>query len=269
MKSETAVEIIGFSENKSERRKDVVAVEEPLAVFLDGAPLYTTMRSPGQEKELALGYCYAEGIINSLADVDLIRYCGEEAGNSVDVVLSPQGRAAKAHTTGAPTERRLPAYTACGLCGKEMIMEINAALSVRATGFALSGAQIQDAIDAIDAHQQVFARTGGTHAVGFFDEKGELFAFAEDIGRHNAVDKALGKTLLAENTGNVMALGLTSRLSYEMVLKAIRTPAQILIGMSAPTSLALALAQRVNLTVVGFARRNRFNVYCGAERIKG
>ncbi len=120
---------------------------------------------------------------------------------------------------------------------------------------------------AVERCQEHFGKTGGTHAAGLFDRDMELFAFAEDIGRHNALDKAVGGVVLGGKIDDVMVVVLTSRLSYEMVFKAGRTSAEVLIGMSSPTSLGVELASRVDLTVLGFARQGRFNVYSGADRV--
>jgi len=264
MKGETAVQITCYRDNKLISRDDNVAVEEPLEVYLCGAPFYMTMRSPGLEKELALGLCFSEGIIDSLKDVEIVEYCGAEAGNRVDVLLDPRRKAAK---NPIVKERRSPAYSSCGICGKELVADIHTKVPVRAADFVAPASRIKEIVGVLNESQEVFERTGGTHAVGIFDKNWQLLAFAEDIGRHNALDKAVGKIIIADKLNDAMIIGLTSRMSYEMIIKASRTPAQILVGISAPTSLGIDLARKVNLTVVGFVKQDRFNIYSATERI--
>jgi FdhD protein len=263
-KGEAAVEIRRYEKQGIRAFDDRVVVEEPLEVWLNGTQYYVTMRLPGEEMELALGYCFTEGIIDSVSDVDLIRYCGEDAGNRVDIIVNDRKLARRGATL---KPRLLPAYSSCGVCGKEMVSDIDKHLVHRADSFRMPVSQIDRAIREVESHQLVFRETGGTHATGIFDEEYRLISFAEDVGRHNALDKAMGKLVAENRMERGMIVVATSRLSYEMVQKTGRTSAQVLVGVSIATSLAIELSERIGLTLVGFARKGSGNVYTGEQRI--
>jgi len=244
---------------------DSVAAEEPLGILVDGMPCYVTMRSPGREKELALGLCFCEGLIDSLRDVDRVTWCDESA-NTVEVALNTERRAARGLKL---TARRSPTYSSCGICGKDMVEDTCLELQRRDTTLTISGSDVDRMLRDLEERQEVFAETGGTHGAALFDRTFQLLTAAEDIGRHNALDKAIGDLVIRNKLDEVGAVALTSRISYEMVQKVGRTKAQILIGMSSPTSLGVELAEEINVTVVGFATHSRFNVYSGFERVVG
>jgi FdhD protein len=264
-KGEAIVGIKRCQDREVLSREDTVAVEEPLEIFVDGVPCYLTMRSPGRERELAAGYCLSEGLIDSLRDVDALTYCEEERGNRVYVSLNAERRIAKGLTV---KQRRLPAYTSCGICGKELVEDICMRMARREATFSVDLSDVREMLATVERSQEVFGETGGTHAAAVFDRSLGLLAVAEDIGRHNALDKALGELVLRDRLNGVVAVALTSRLSFEMVHKVGRTGAEVLIGMSSPTSLGVELAKTINLTVIGFATQCRFNVYSGFERMK-
>ena len=243
---------------------DKVVIEEPLEVYINGNPYYMTMRLPGEEMELALGYCFGEGIIDSTHDVLLIRYCEEGAGNRVEIMLDEK----KLKEKGLELKGRvLPAYSSCGICGKEMVADICNRIESRDDSFKMPVSRIDEMIEEVKARQLVFSQTGGTHAAGIFDRNYELIAFAEDVGRHNALDKAMGTLIAESRIEKAMVVVATSRLSYEMVQKTGRSRAQVLVGISIATSLAIDLAKRINLTLIGFARKERGNVYTGSQRL--
>jgi FdhD protein len=265
-KGEAIVKIVSWDDEELKAREDRVAVEEPLEVYVDGTLCLVTMRTPGEERELAAGYCFSEGMIDSLRDIGAIKYCGQEEGNRVDVFLQPERKAARGVVV---KERGAPVYSSCGICGKEVVDEILPRLVRRGSTFAIPAHSASEMLGAVEGRQECFGKTGGTHAAGLLNREMEFLGFAEDIGRHNALDKAVGEVVLKGGLDEAMVVVLTSRLSYEMVLKAGRTCAQVLIGMSSPTSLGIELASHINLTVVGFARQGRFNVYTGADRVAG
>jgi len=265
-KGEAQIPIIRYRNKIATQITDVLAVEEPLEIFIDGKPYYMIMRLPGEEMALALGYCFSEGIIDSRDEVRLINYCGEETGNRVYVTLDVQRKNLQKDFT--IKERCLPAYSSCGICGKQLIEDICTKICKREGSFILPVSQIDELIDIVQEHQQLFAQTGATHAAAAFDENLQLLAFAEDVGRHNALDKVLGKLILAGKVAATVVMVVTSRVSYEVVQKTGRSGAQILIGISSATSLAVQLATDINLTLVGFARRQQGNIYTVADRIK-
>jgi len=243
---------------------DALVVEEPLEIFLNGNPYYLTMRTPGEEMFLALGYCFSEGVIDSMNDVSLVHYCGEENGNRIEITLDPKGQAAKGLEIKA---KRLTTYSSCGICGKELVEDICTKLCLREDDVRISICQINDMIGNLEKCQQIFPQTGGTHAAGIFDKDCQLLAFAEDVGRHNALDKAMGKLVFNGKINEAMVAVMTSRLSYEIVQKTGRSGVQILVGMSSATSLAVELAKNINITLIGFAKKGWGNIYTTAKRI--
>ena len=237
--------------------RDWVAVEEPLEIRVGADPVAVTMRTPGHDEELALGFLFGEGLIREPRRVGLTE---DLAVNTVVV--------------DGPLERELPSrrfYTtsSCGVCGKGAIEQIAVAAAPLAPGWsgpALSRERLAGLPDQLI--QPGFARTGGLHATGLFSATGELLCVREDVGRHNAMDKvvgwALGEGLLPFSE---LLLCVSGRLSFELVQKAVVAGARVLVGVGAPTSLAVSLAREYGLTLGGFARRGSINVYSGAERL--
>ena len=264
-KGEASIPIVRYREDAVLHIDDAMVVEEPLEIFLDGKPYYLTMRMPGQEVQLALGYCYNEGVIDSRDDVLLIHYCGEEAGNRVEMTLNPKRRSVKGFTI---KEKRLTTYSSCGICGKEMVEDMYLQLQRRENTIALSLPSIVKMITLVETSQQIFEETGGTHAAAIFNSECRLLVLAEDVGRHNAFDKAAGQLILEDKIEEAKVAVVSSRLSYEIVQKAARCGVEVLIGFSAATSLAVELANSVNLTLIGFARKEQGNIYSSPERVK-
>jgi FdhD protein len=235
--------------------RDEVAVEEPLEIRVDGAPLAVTMRTPGNDDELALGFLHGEGLIDSPREVGLTE---DLAANIVDVAGPLR------HDPGA---RRFYTTSSCGICGKGALEEV--AVHAPALG---AGPLVDRALLAslpARLRQPTFERTGGLHATGLFSATGELIVVREDVGRHNAMDKVIGWAL---GNGRVplrdSILCVSGRLAFELVQKAAVAGAPILVGVGAPTSLAIELAADRGMTLAGFARGDRVNVYTGAERVR-
>jgi FdhD protein len=254
-------------------RADFLAGEEPLGIRVDGTALTITMRTPGDDIELAAGFLVSEAVIRSPADIAGIKLCDGTScghaghagmGNIVDVTLAPG-------VTVTPAARRSFLTTSgCGICGKTSVEDIcqlpQAPLAADTARFApemlavLPG-QLRDA-------QRVFSRTGGLHAAGLFTAGGELVAVREDVGRHNAVDKVVGWALLADRLPLAgCVLMVSGRASFELVQKAVLAGIPLLAAVSAPSSLAVDLAERAGLTLVGFLRGPSMNVYAGAHRL--
>jgi FdhD protein len=237
---------------------DTVAVEEPLEIRAGSNPVAVTMRTPGHDEELALGFLYGEGLIGEPRHVSLT---AEFAANTV-VVAGPLLRELDS--------RRFYTTSSCGVCGKGAIEEISVlgpAAQPGWRGAPLSRALLAGLPDRLV--QPGFARTGGLHATGLFDSDLNLVCVREDVGRHNAMDKVVGWALqhgLLPFTDSVLCV--SGRLSFELVQKAAMAGAPVLVGVGAPTSLAIDLAAERGLTLCGFARGERINVYTGAERIK-
>jgi FdhD protein len=236
-------------------RRDEVAVEEPLEIRVDGHPLAVTMRTPGADDELALGFLFGEGLI------DAPRPAGppqDLAGNVVDVE-GPMLR--------DPGERRFYTSSSCGVCGKGALEEVAVEAPRLGGGPAMSRNLLASLPDRL--RQPGFERTGGLHATGLFDATGELLLVREDVGRHNAMDKVVGRALIDGLLPlHDRVLCVSGRLSFELVQKAAVAGAPILVGVGAPSSLAIELADDRGMTMCGFAREGRLNVYCGAERVR-
>ena len=242
-------------------------VEEPLEIRLGGEPFQVLMRLPGWEKELALGFLVTEGIVRDLAEVITIHFCGTATDpllppNVVDVSLTEPALARRGR-------RHLEvAYSSCGLCAKEAVSEICRHVPPVASPLAVTPQTLLALMDRLHAQQTTFQATGGTHAVALASPDGRVFIGAEDVGRHNAMDKVIGRAVLTrQDCGGLVAL-LSGRISFEMALKTIRAGIPILAAVSAPTTMALELAQELNLTTVGFLRDPRFNIYTHPARIR-
>jgi FdhD protein len=235
--------------------RDEVAVEEPLEIRVDGAPLTVTMRTPGNDEELALGFLYGEGLIDGPRPAGPT---ADFANNTVEVA-GPLSR--------DPGARRFYTTSSCGVCGKGSLEEV----AVYAPALADDDVTIaRDLLADLPERlrQPGFSRTGGLHATGLFTAAGELVAAREDVGRHNAMDKVIGWALREGRLplhGHVLCV--SGRLSFELVQKAAVAGAPVLVGVGAPTSLAVELAEDRGLTLCGFARGGRVNVYTHAGRV--
>lgn len=254
---------------------DAVVTEEPLQLMLDGAPLSVVMRTPGEDVELTLGLMYAEGIVRSLADVQVLRISAESGetavGLSVDpsLVESNQVDLHLARTRRPPPERSMLSSSACGVCGSVLIEDLRRDLAPLGVGPAVDPAMLPGLVERLRTGQGIFERTGGLHAAGLFTADGELICMREDIGRHNAVDKVVGRMLIdARLPATETVLVVSGRAGYEIVQKSITAGIPILAAVGAPSSLAVALSREFNQTLVGFLRGERYNVYAASERLR-
>ena len=234
---------------------DAVAVEEPLEIRVDGRPLAVTMRTPGHDEELAVGFLRGEGLIDRAPEVGL---SADLAANVVE---------ARGPLLREPGERRFYTSSSCGVCGKGALEEVAVHAPALPPGPMVDRALLAALPERL--RQPEFDRTGGMHATGLFDTEGELLLAREDVGRHNAMDKVIGRMLLDGRLPlSEHVLCVSGRLSFELVQKAVVAGCPILVGVGAPTSLAIRLAEDRRLTLCGFAREGRVNVYAGAERVK-
>lgn len=234
---------------------DTVAVEEPLEIRVDDEPLAVTMRTPGHDEELALGFLFGEGLIDGPRDVGLTE---DFAANTVRV---------SGPLISNPGTRRFYTTSSCGVCGKGALEEVAVHSGPIGDGPIVARSLVAGLPDRLE--QPTFERTGGLHATGLFDRNGELLLTREDVGRHNAMDKVVGRALLDGLVPlHPRILCASGRLSFELVQKAAVAGAPILVGVGAPSSLAVSLADDRGLTLCGFARRGRMNVYTHPERIE-
>jgi len=236
-------------------QEDFVAVEEPLEIRVDGKPLAVTMRTPGHDEELALGFLYGEGLIDSPRRTGL---SDDLAGNVVEV---------EGPLTREPGARSFYTTSSCGVCGKGAIEEVEVLSEPLPNGPGIKRALLAALPDGL--RQPGFEATGGLHATGLFKPDGELQCVREDVGRHNAMDKVVGWALMEQALPlHDRVLCVSGRLSFELVQKAAVASAPILVGVGAPSSLAIELAKERGLTLCGFARGGSVNVYAGAHRVR-
>ena len=258
------------------RQLDTVAVEEPLEVRVDGETVAVTMRTPGGDADLALGFLLAEGMIGEAGDVGSVVHCGrpgdEGYGNVIDV------RSAGGHRIDP--ERLLEGRrwnttsSACGVCGRRSIDGLLERCAPVGEAPPVAPEEILRAMALLAQLQPVFGRTGGLHAAAAFASGGVLLASAEDVGRHNAVDKVVGALLRAglaglAPAGRAALLAVSGRTSFEIVQKAAAARIPVVSGVSAPSSLAVELARAAGIALCGFSRGDRLNVYTHAERVVG
>jgi FdhD protein len=243
-----------------DRGEDEVAVEEPLEIRVGEEPLAVTMRTPGHDEELALGFLFSEGLI------DGPRQAGPTADLASNIVE------VEAPLVRRPATRRFYTTSSCGVCGKASLdaVRTRTVFSPEKDPVEIPAEVLFGLPDALRAAQKVFDSTGGLHGAGLFTADGTLLAAREDVGRHNAVDKVLGHALL---TGAVPAAGtvlmVSGRASFELTQKAVMAGVPALAAVSAPSSLAVEMADDAGMTLVGFLRGRSMNIYAGASRIVG
>jgi FdhD protein len=258
-------------------RTDHVATEEPMETRLvaDGVSrtIAVTMRTPGADFELAAGFLYGEGVVASGAEVARITYCVDpevDADQRYNIVNLELRRGASPDLRGL--DRHFYTSSACGVCGKASLdaLQLRSPAGIPAGAPAVQASVIRELPDRLRAGQGLFDSTGGLHAAGLFSVSGELLALREDVGRHNAVDKVVGWGLLNGRLPfSEGILVVSGRTSYEILQKAVTAGVPVVCAISAPSSLAVDVARAFGVTLVGFLRGGRFNVYSGEERILG
>lgn len=256
-------------------RVEDIAVEEPLEIRVAGDAIALTMRTPGDDRFLALGFLFAEGIITSLADVGSVYTCGRSDepgyGNTIEVTPGPGARIPEERL--ARTRRTFATTSACGVCGRDSIDDLLARCPRRGDDTRIAAALIARATDLLALDQPHFARTGGLHAACAITSNAQVIASAEDIGRHNAVDKVVGKLLYAgalsspSDAARPLLLAVSGRASFEIVQKAAMAGFLCVASISAPSSLAIETARATGLTLAAFVRGGRFGLYAGSERV--
>lgn len=253
------------SRGRRERTRDEVAIEEPLEIRVDGRALAVTMRTPGDDEDLAVGFLLGEGLITGADDVADIGPTEELEANVVDV------RTRHGLRRDPFDERRFHMTSSCGICGKGALEQVKLEAPDRSPRAPVSTDEA--AVLGLPARarvaQKAFDRTGGIHATGLFETGGRLLALREDVGRHNAMDKAIGALVLDGGSGGVVGTiaYLSGRIGFELVQKAVMAGLGGIVAVGAPTSLAVALAEEHDLLMCGFVRDGSFNVYVGAERL--
>ena len=245
--------------------EDALAAEEPLEIRLDGRSLVVTMRTPGADEELALGFVVNEGIARPRAwpVSRVVNPLDAARGNIVSVKVGPEGLLRN------PASRSFHASSACGVCGQASLEDVERNFAPVTSDLAVPAALLLDLPRRMRAAQDLFDRTGGLHAAALFDREGRLLGLREDVGRHNAVDKVTGWAL-REGPGLPLSdavLLVSGRAGYEVVQKAVASGIPLVAAVGAPSSLAARLAERAGVTLVGFLRGRTFNVYAHPRRV--
>ncbi|HEX7247559.1 MAG TPA: formate dehydrogenase accessory sulfurtransferase FdhD [Actinomycetota bacterium] len=268
----TDVRVVAVNDGVRSERPDAVATEEPMEIRAGGPgqearAVAVTMRTPGADFELAVGFLFTEGLI-AAGDVRRVAYCDdlgdeEQRYNVVTVSLEQPFDHDRLH-------RNFYATSSCGICGKAALDDIEVRCAPVAAGSQVSAEVLVSLPEKLRSKQRVFDRTGGLHAAGLFTTDGELVVLREDVGRHNAVDKVIGEQVLA---GSVPlqdhVLQVSGRASFEIVQKAAVAGIPIVSAVSAPSSLAVEAGERFAMTIIGFVREGRCNIYTHAERVAG
>lgn len=253
-----------------EARHDWLVVEEPLEIRIAGERWLTTMRTPGHDRELVLGLLLAEGVIRRAADVSAIAHCGrptdEGFGNVVEVTPAPP--LSLDFDLVERASRGMPVTSACGVCGRQSIADLLTRCRPLDQSVRITAADVAGLTDKLFQEQTNFHLSGGVHAAMLVNLRGEPWAAFEDVGRHNAVDKVLGHWLRVHDApASEQILVVSGRTSFEIVTKAVMSRCTAVVGVSAPSSLAVETAERLGLLLVGFARDQSYNVYAGEQRL--
>ena len=239
--------------------------EEPLLIRIDEKPYSVVMRTPGEELFHAAGFCLGEGIADSPDDFMTIGYCRDLDPNVIEIRIKPE-RGKKIHDI---LERRgFVSQTSCGICGKEMIKDLYQILTPVEDGFQLDINRVLDCANRLSKNQNYYQTTKGSHAAMLFDNQLEMISFAEDVGRHNALDKAIGKAFMNRKLSQAAVLILSSRISYELVQKAARARLPIVISKSRPTALAAEMGKALNMTLACSPNESELIIVSGENRIK-
>lgn len=233
-------------------------------IRIEGKPYSVVMRTPGEEIFHAAGFCLGEGIADSADDFLTLGYCKDLDPNVIDIRLTPE----RLEKVSKLLERRgFVSQTSCGICGKEMVKDLHQVLTPTENAFQIEIGKVFACIEKLSEQQKYYQRTRGSHAALILDRRLEMIAFAEDVGRHNALDKAIGKAFVARKLRQSVIAVMSSRISYELVQKTARAHLPILISMSRPTALSIEMGKALNLTLACADKGPELIVLCGEHRI--
>jgi FdhD protein len=249
---------------------DRAATEEPLEVRLHNQPFSVIMRTPGSDRELAAGFLLAEGILKSADDLGTIEHCDDPKADRPENIANASltNRCGETLDRLLAERRNVTTNSSCGLCGRLTIESLRTDAPALSAAWTIAASTLADIPDRLRAGQTVFESTGGIHAAGLFTREGQLETIAEDVGRHNAVDKVVGRMLILEQLPlSDYLLFVSGRTSYEIVQKAFYAGIPVVAAVSAPSSLAIELAEDCGMTLIGFLRGTSLNIYSHPERV--
>jgi len=257
-------EVIQYEKGVRRTSSEEFIGEEPLLIRINGKPYVVVMRTPGEELFHAAGLCLGEGIADSPDDFNTIGYCKDLDPNVIDIMIKPE----RLEKISNILERRsYVSQTSCGICGKQMIDDLYQVLTPAEDGFQVKINRIFDCVSKLSEDQKYYRTTKGSHAAMIFDNKLEMVSFAEDVGRHNALDKAIGKAFMNRKLHEAAILVLSSRISYELVQKVARAHLPIIISHSRPTALAAQMGHALNMTIGWTGKESDLMLVCGENRI--
>ncbi|MFO8084169.1 MAG: formate dehydrogenase accessory sulfurtransferase FdhD [Desulfobacterales bacterium] len=255
---------IKWRDGKHSFENQELICEEPLSIRIQGKAYSVVMRTPGDEFAHAAGFCLAEGIVDQSEDIVSLGFCDGEDTNVITVTLTPS----RQKIIGRHLDRRqYISQTSCGICGKQLVDELRQLLRPVEKNMQMNASRGLACLDKLSEYQPLRARTRAAHAAALFDKDYNLISIAEDVGRHNALDKAVGKLFLDKTLNQAAFLVLSSRISYELVQKAARARIAAIFAISRPTALAVSLASSLNMTLVSRGKNNGLFVYCGETRL--
>lgn len=256
--------VVLWDESSEELIKRDLVGEEPLSIRVQGNPYSVVMRTPGDEIAHVAGFCLGEGIIDSPEDTISIAFCDGEDTNVVAVTLKPYRRE---KITELLDRRNYVSQTSCGLCGKELVKDLYQIIQPVDNTIEINKKRALNCLEALYQLQPLRTQTRASHAAALYDTDYQVMATAEDVGRHNALDKAIGSVFLKGDLEKVAFLVLSSRISYELVQKAARARIPVILAVSRPTALAVELASQLNITLASLADNPGLLIYCGRERL--
>ena len=254
-----------FENNALGTMNQELILEEPLSLRIDGNPYAVVMRTPGDEIYHAAGFFLSEGLVNHKDNFTTLGYCTEEGVNVVTATLHPER---KKRVKDLLERRGFVSQTSCGICGKELIKDIYQIVKPVAGDLKLSIKDIEPCFAKLMDKQSLYKTTRGAHAAMILDTRLNSISFAEDVGRHNALDKAIGRVFMETRLNESGLVVMSSRISYELVQKAARAGIEMIIALSRPTALAVELASRLNMTLASIDKGSAVMVFCGRERFQ-
>lgn len=240
--------------------------EEPLAIRIEGKPYSVVMRTPGDELAHAAGFCLAEGIVDTPDDISTISCCDDGDANVVTVTLNKSRRN---EIVNILERRGFISQTSCGICGKEIVKDLYQMIQPVGDNTRIDAGSALECLENLSQYQPLRDKTRASHAAALFSSDFKLLSVAEDVGRHNALDKAVGRLFLDRTLEEAFLLALSSRISYELVQKAARARVPVILAFSRPTSLAVQLASKLNMTLACLAENSGLYIFCGEHRLNG
>lgn len=264
MTETTEQKFADYFEGRRNRRSQALIIEEPLSIRVAGSPYSVVMRTPGDEIAHVAGFCLAEGLVDHPDDIATIGFCEENETNVATLTLTEKRRQQVADLLA---RKGFVSQTSCGICGKEVIADIQQILSPVPSHTLFDTDRLMACIESLPRWQPLYKKTRSSHAAVIFDKTMAAMAWAEDVGRHNALDKAIGKVFMLKKIEDACFGVMSSRLSYELVQKAARAGLEMLVGISRPTALAVELARSVRMTLA-CAKDGHFMVFCGESRVR-